>query len=490
MTQTMQQPTTTAQMPQQPSYVVSETDKARIAAIAAAWEAYNGLLPPPLKKMPDGTDPNVMSNRCQPIVDRGVDFLFGKEVEISVEEGAPDEAQTLLDTTWGRKETRIPLLQDLAMNGAIAGQAFLRIVPNKDNSVYRLIVVDPSIVSVQTAPQDCETVLLYCIQYSMQEQKDGKPVTVWYHEEMQRIDPDGNSLNDMPDDDDTWTIQHWTRIGDRGNWTPAGEPIVWPYNFAPLFSCKNLPQPNSFWGKPDITPDIIGVNKALNMTQSCINLVQILYGHPVLFATGTGQTEIDIRPGKIIGLPLDNSKIASVPIVSDVANALAFCANLRSDIDEQSSVPGVATGRIEVMPRGISGIAIELMAMPLLKKTEKKQCNYGALLIAVSKALLVLGKMSEDIDIELAWQGSLPSDDLATVQAAILKKQIDISNTTIQRELGYDPEAEQALSQTEDAQKLQAYAQGMGMPPPMQQPGQPMQQGQPAQSPFIGNGGQ
>jgi len=487
----MQSPTTAAL----PQYEISEADKARQKAIQAAWQAYDGLLDPPLQKMPDGTDPNVMSNRMGPIVDRGIDFLFGKELEISVEEDAPKEAQDFLNETWGRKEARIPLLQDLAMNGAMAGRAFLRIVPTPDSS-FRLVVVDPATVFAQTAPQDCETVELYCIEYATTEKRNGKSVQVYYREEMSRIDPDalqGEEYEERNDTDVTWQIQHWTKEGERGQWQAAGEPIEWPYPFAPLFSCKNLPRPNDFWGKPDITPDLIGVNKSLNLTQSCINLVNILYGHPILYATGTGEQVIDIKPGKIIGLPLGESKIVAVPIASDMANALAFADNLRSDLDEQSSVPGVATGRIKDLPRGnMSGIALELLFMPLLLKTEKKKCLYGQLLLEVSNALLVLNKMSEDIDITLAWQGALPKDDLQAAQAAVALKGLGISDTTLQRSLGYDPDEELALSQSEDAQKLLAYSRGTGLPPSPQNANQQQTQQQPPEppSPFIGGGQQ
>src|SRR6266700_6322849 len=180
---------TTSQTPMQPVYEITEADKKRQEAIANAWKAYNGELDKPLKKMPDQPDDNVLSNRCQPIVDAGVNFLFGKEVELAVEEKAPQEAQQLLDKTWRRKERRLPLLQDLAMNGAMAGNAFLRIVPgmNKKKPTFRLVVIDPAIVvGVRTAPQDCETVLLYCIQYSTDEKIDGRPARVYYREEISR----------------------------------------------------------------------------------------------------------------------------------------------------------------------------------------------------------------------------------------------------------------------------------------------------------------
>lgn len=458
----------------QPQYEITDADLKRQKTIADAWKAYCGELDPPLQKMPGTPDDNVLSNRMQAVVDRGTDFLFGKEVEISVELDAPGEAQDLLDTTWGRKEARMPLLQKLAMNGAIAGQAFLRIVPDGDSS-FRLVVVDPSTVFVQTMPQDCETVLLYCIQYSSQEKRNGKWEDVYYREEISRVDPSDDDENEEYEDTDplgvdadvTWSIQHWSRVGDRGLWTASGDPITWPYPFAPLFSCQNLPKPNDYWGMPDITPDLVGVNTALNLVQSCINRNLKLFATPILFATGTGEQVIDIKPGRIIGLPLTESKIVAVNITADIANALAFAENLRSDIDEQSGVPGVATGRIAQMPRGnLSGIAIELLFMPLMKKTDKKQCLYGDLIIQVSKALLVLAGQSDDVDMTLAWQNALPHDDLQDAQKAVILKQLGISNTTLQREMGYDPDEELSLTQSEQSQQLVDYTRGQGLPPP------------------------
>ena len=58
---------------------------------------------------------------------------------------------------------------------------------------------------------------------------------------------------------------------------------------------------------------------------------------------------------------------------------------------------------------------------------------------------------SSDIDITLEWQSPLPVDDLQTVQGYVLLKSIGVSNTSIMRKLGYDPEEEARLSAAEDA---------------------------------------
>jgi Phage portal protein, SPP1 Gp6-like len=507
MTQTLIAPAQTQQA--QPQYKITEADKKQKQRIVEAWQAYDGELTPPLKKTEEGIDPNVMSNRCQPIVEAGVNFLFGDELEISLEEDTSQDVnaasgekskktspeQDFINQVWGDKETRIPLLQDLAMNGAMAGKAFLRIVPTDET--FRLVVIDPSTVYVQTAPQDCETITLYCIQYSQIETIDGRPAQVFYREEMAAQLPPaefGQLASNLPT---SWTIQHWTQVGamnmapQNGRWVPAGPPIDWPYPFAPLFGCKNLPRPNDAWGKPDITQDIIGMNKALNVLQSCTQQVQILYGYPFLFASGMGEGTIKYQPGTIMLLP-EGVKLEAVAIHSDVANSIAFADEIRSDLDEQTGVPGVAVGRVKAMPRGqMSGIAIELFFMSLVKKSDKKRCLYGKLIIDVSSALLVLNKMMAkmgDVKIMLAWQDALPHDDLDAVAAAVQKMQVGVSKSTLQRELGYDPENELQLSQAEDElrvqqqlQEQQAMMQAQGV-----QPGQPPQ----PESPFMARGQQ
>jgi Phage portal protein, SPP1 Gp6-like len=452
----------------QPQYEITPDDRKRQERIAKAWLAYHGELDKPLKAMPGQPDDNVMSNQMQQIVERGGEFLFSKELEITVEKGAAATGQSILDKIWGRKEKRIPLLLKLNMNGSAAGSAFLRIIPGKKNT-YRLIVVDPSTVFVKTAPQDVETVLLWCIEYSDEEKINGHPQTVYYREEIARInqgdDIDDGTNDDASDTDVSWSMQHWTRVGDRGPWHSAGPAIAWDYPFPPMFSCQNLPKPNSFWGMPDLTPDLIGLNTALNLAMSNANRILKLFGSPILWASGVGDAILNIEPGKVVGLPPDG-KIGAVALSNAVKEAIDFIKILFGNIDEQSGVCGVAVGRIEALPRGnVSGVVVELMYMPMLKKTDKKRCTYGELIIDVSKALLALNNMSSDIDISLLWQQPLPADDLGTVQAAIAKKELNISDQTLQREIGYDPVEEAKLSAEEDAQKLIKFSQGQGLPP-------------------------
>lgn len=490
----------------QPQYELTDDDRARAKRIQEAWKAYEGKFVKPFDKMPNEPDMNVISNRVVEIVNGSNDFLFGKEIQITPEQGSPQDAQKFLDTVWGRKEARIPFLLRLGLNGAMAGNAFLRIVPGRKKGNFRLIEIDPAIISVKTAPQDCQTVLLWCIEYCCDDKDPtGKPRKVYYREEISRIDPyddDPSTYEDEDadglDSDVTWQIQHWTQetssgmAPKSGNWQPAGDPYIWPYPFCPIFSCQNLPRPNSFWGYPDATEDLIDLNNALNLVQSGINIERKI--RRILYAPGTGEGTMHVEPGKIVQLPLPDQKIEAVQASSEITSDIQFAANLRSDMDEMSGIPGVATGRVDILPRGITGVAIEMLYGPALKKTDKKRCTYGEMIIEVSKALLVLNNMSEDIDISISWESPIPVDDLQTVQAYVLLKSIGVSNASIMRKLGFDPEEEMKLSQEEDAKMMAANPLMQQMPPA--EPGAPTLPGQPSaqESPLQGgsqqNGGQ
>ncbi len=48
--------------------------------------------------------------------------------------------------------------------------------------------------------------------------------------------------------------------------------VRWPYAFAPIVDCQNLPAPNEYWGVSDIEDDLIEITDASNFIMS--NLVK------------------------------------------------------------------------------------------------------------------------------------------------------------------------------------------------------------------------
>ena len=77
MNTTMTQPQTPQSLTQAP---VPQADLERKRQMKDAWKAYRGEFDDPLKPDSDGLNDNVISNRCAPIVDKGVSFLFGQPI--------------------------------------------------------------------------------------------------------------------------------------------------------------------------------------------------------------------------------------------------------------------------------------------------------------------------------------------------------------------------------------------------------------------------
>lgn len=84
--------------------------------------------------------------------------------------------------------------------------------------------------------------------------------------------------------------------------------------------------------------------------------------------------------------------------------------------------------------------------------------------------------MNADIEITLAWQNPLPHDDLVSVQTAIAKKELGVTNTTLLRQIGEDPDEEAVIATSETEMALQGKIVS-NIPPEV--PGTPALPGQP-----------
>jgi hypothetical protein len=466
---------------------LSQESQERKKAIDEAWKAYRGKFPKPLKVAKDQPDDNVLSNRCAPIVEKGVSFLFGQPLQMECAD------QDFMDGLWGDDDDKMTKLSKIDMNGGVSGQAFLKIIPVQGSMKYpRIVNLNSRNLDIITDPEDCDLHLAYIIEYPRKGDMQKRQVIA-------RVDI-GIDLEITGDYDlqDTWTITNYMRKGQTGQWFQVGTPEEWLYPFAPIFTCQNLPNPNEAWGIPDLTEDLIQMNKSLNFVLSSFARILKYHGHPKTWVKGVNASQIQLGIDDVIVLGSVDAEIGMLELTSNLQSFLAFLADLRADMDEQSRVPAVALGRETALPKGqISGVALQMLFQPLIEKTQQKQRLYGKLIREVSRAALVLaGKIDvsqyEDYDIDLQWQSMLPVDDLASAQEALLLKQLGISDSTIFGKLGFDAEEEAEKSADEDAKKMDMYSKGQGMPPanPMmqQQPGQPpaQQPGQPGNSPFLG----
>lgn len=475
--------------PASPAQIPGPTtgDKKRQQQQALAWKAYRGDFEPQLTKEQDEPDFNVMPNLCAPIVTTGSDFLFGKSVTIAVDESAPHGAADALKAAWGDEDDYTVFFQKLALNGGICGHVFVQITAPKDKAQHaRFVILDPQNVSVQYAVNDCDYVQAYIIQYPIPvpwgasklhrqvfqrvEQGHEEDVVAPERAETSATPEEGSFSVGTPVAPVTWIITDYEGSSES-TLHATGAPVLWRLPFAPIQHCQNLPLPNEFWGQPDLTPSIIRMNLAYNLVESNINKIVWYHGHPWVWASGFNPSGVKMRPGDLIPIQSPEGKMGAVEAHGDVASARDFAADLRSDMDEDSGIPGWISRSME-MPKGaVSGVALEIFYQRPLSKTMTKRRLYGELIRKLSQIHLYFAGFDADgntIPVHLHWPDLLPIDDAGYWQSTPMKQMAGVSNTTIQLSANLDPELERLRRQQEAQHATDDFNAGLGPPPATQ----------------------
>lgn len=426
------------------SQLLRETESDRLEKFQRCREAYISGGEKPLKTDSGGFDDSVRLNYARMVVDKGVSFLFGKDVGFELTEGAVTPAEAWLDAVW-KSNRKMSLLQKLATNGGIYGTAFLKIhlQPGRDP---KLVVVDPETVSVGLDPMDVDTVLRYTIRYQTTDPNTNKIISV---------------RQVMVQEGLRWLITD--EIGDvsGATWQTVNRQ-VWPYNFAPMLHCQNIIAPNAFWGISDIEDDLLEVIGKESYTVSNILKILRYHAHPKTWARGVTADKLRVNPDNLIVLPGDTATLQNLEMQSDLASSIAMHKELRQFIHELARVPEVATGRVEGIG-ALSGVALEILYQPLLEKTEAKRVTYGELIVELNRRLLAIGGFGEENITELRWQDLLPKDAQVQANAALSLKQLGVSGDTLIQEFGYDPDVEREKRAKENdlgTALLQAFDQG------------------------------
>jgi hypothetical protein len=89
-------------------------------------------------------------------------------------------------------------------------------------------------------------------------------------------------------DGQAWMItEQESNDTNSARWTTMAE-TPWQYGWAPIVDTQNLPEPNAYFGRPDLTTDVLETQSALNSVMSQAARVQRIHGHPKVVATGVG----------------------------------------------------------------------------------------------------------------------------------------------------------------------------------------------------------
>jgi len=434
----------------------ADADYHRQRAIHRAWKMYRGEQRKPLRVLPGEPDDNVILNLAGLIVDTGVDALFGQDITSQVLTGdQPDDIGTAYLHSVLEANREMLLFQSAATNGAVAGHAAIRIMPPVEGAppgtLPRLLVVDPEMLRVVWAPDDVGAVEAYVLQWTTYDAR-GKEIG-----KRQIIQRDGNG----------WvTVEQESQGATSGRWVTLAE-TPWNFTWAPIVDTQNLPEPNSYWGRPDLTEDVTQTQEAINRVISNSMRVQRIHGHPKVVAKGVGDGDLDVGPDEAIVLPDSDSDISLLEPRATVADAMELFRTVKAALHEISRVPEITAGRLDNVGQ-LSGLALKILYGPLVRKTEVKRRLYGAMVEELGRRLLEMGGYGPDHHVEIMWPEIIPSDPVVQAQAADALQRAGVSQATTLAEMGYDPQAEAEAKADEQtnigAALLTAFDSGSGAP--------------------------
>lgn len=430
-------------------------DDARAAAIHRAWHIYRGNHPKPLKVREGEPDDNVRLNLAGLVVDTGVDALFGQDLVLSITSGGTtDERASEYVRGVFEANREMLLLQSAATNGAVAGHAAIRLLPPvagaPTGTLPRLLVVDPEMLRVVWHPDDVGTVEAYVLQWSALTD-DGKEAG---HRQIIQRDGTGWMITEQVSD-----------ARGRGDWITTDE-TAWKYGWSPIVDTQNLPEPNAYWGRPDLTSDVLETQLAVNRVMSNAARVQRIHGHPKIVAKGVGDGDLDVGPDEAIILPDSDSDLFLLEPRGGVEGHLAMFAAVKAALHEISRVPEITAGRLDGVGQ-LSGLALKILYGPLIRKTEVKRRLYGAMVEALALNLCEFGGVGGDnLAAAIRWPEIVPTDPADQAAAAEAMQRAGVSQATTLAAMGFDAEAEatqRAAEQTNiGAALLTAFDSGKG----------------------------
>lgn len=423
-----------------------EAEQQRITSIRRVRNYAAGVHKPQLTRKVGQADDNVTLNFIGVICQRSVSALFGNGFDLDWKDAGESEQAAYVTQVLKANHEEI-LFHRAGLVGAETGTICLKIVPTA--TLPRLVLLNPEWVTIETRPDDFETVTRYTIQYTIGEAAY-----------KQTIEPDESGT--------AWIIRDWEySAGTRNQWQMKQE-TTWPYDFPPILSWQNLPATNDVYGLPDITDDVIALQDRVNFVAGNISKIIRYHAHPKTWASGiiAGKTPEKASWGadEMITAPA-GATIQNLEMQSDLASSQQYLLTLRQamfDITRTVDLDSIAD-----KVGSLTNFGLRVLYQDFLQKIETKRELYGDAIEELARRLQILAGY-EPLEATVVWPEILPINKAETMQAVEKSIALGIlSKETGAVEMGFDWEKERerleneaALGDNIGAQLLRAFNRG------------------------------
>jgi len=372
----------------------------RSEALNVAREYRRGKHKPPIKTPDDA----IVINFIGLLTDRSIANLFGKEPIFDLPGESDSAEQVYIDGVWAANR-KMNLLKQAAMYGAESGTCYIKILPNgaidKTGAVVpRLVALDPSWVTMDTLPEDVDTVIRYTIAYTITD-----PITKKEKAIKQVIEHDADSSY--------WSVVDYVSTGSR--WDKVDE-SMWEFDFAPIISWQNLPEPGSPYGRPDITEDLIDLQNKINFVSSNTAKTIKYHAHPKTWARGfLKQEKVSWGADEMLISDDPNALVQNLEMQSDLGSSMDFIRYLRQALFDVSRAVDIDSMADKI--GSLTNFGLRVLYQDALGKLEEKRGLYGEAIIEINHRLLVLSGAANTDGGEIDWPDVMPENENEVSQA-------------------------------------------------------------------------
>lgn len=353
-----------------------------------AWRYYNGDHKRHLSAI-GSHDDNIVLNLCRQVVDRTVAFLVPDFPTLE----APPDTERLCEA-WNINHGAV-LLGTLAMNGALDGHVFVRVVPDKP--VPRLVPLSSAhVLPVWNA--------------------DDRSQVLWY--ELHWQSGRRTYRQDVIDDHDRWLVRDYELVGSR--WALMDE-VVWPHPLGPIVDWQHGPNPDGFYGQNELGH--VHLNDMINKVAS--DTARILRFHAYPRTIGTGFEAANVQPSGIDDfwvIPDQAARVFNLEMQSDLSASLRFLQLLSDHFLAESRVT-MLNGDPQHF-KGVTNLGVRVAYLDQIAKTEVLRRRYTVGIQQISQRLLMLlGDVFDNV-INVHWGEPLPVDRREAVE--LVAKQLEL----------------------------------------------------------------
>ena len=418
-----------------------------------------------IRVKPNQADDNITLNFIGLIVDRGVSMLLGQGIEFDLP-GEPEvdaegnkieqPNQQYIDEVWAANKVDI-LLQKAAQFGGVHGTVYLKVIPEgtgvesaaiPGHILPRLIVLDPVFMTIDTLPEDIDTVLRYTMRYTVNLDGQDKGRKEEIERAYEGVNAEGYSTQPGEDIaafmDAGWWIREYIENA-VGRWDLISEEL-WEYPFPPVVHWQNLPLAGNCYGKADVTPDVIELQDRINFVASNISKIIRYHAHPKTWgrASGSGEKQ-SWGADEMVIFPSDQAMIQNLEMQSDLASSQAYLLNLRQSLFDISRTVDITSLADKL--GALTNFGLRVLFYDAIAKLQSKQELYGEALTDLNYRMLVLAEhpQAEEGGGEVVWPDPLPTSDAEEIAGLTFDLDHGLaSKETVAQKRGYDAQAEQA----------------------------------------------